>query len=145
MSNSLVSKLKVVLADSYTLYLKTQNFHWNVTGPSFQSLHSLFEEQYNDLFAANDEIAERIRTLGEAAPGSFEQFLSLKTLDEAPATPPAANDMVNELAQDQEKIVASLTAALKEAQANDDEATIGLLVDRITTHEKNGWMLKSSI
>jgi len=145
MSNSLVSKLKVVLADSYTLYLKTQNFHWNVTGPSFQSLHNLFEEQYNDLFEANDEIAERIRTLGEAAPGSFEQFLGLKTIDEAPATPPAANAMVQELAQDQDRIVATLTAALKEAQANDDEATIGLLVDRITTHEKNGWMLKSSI
>ena len=94
MSNSLVAKLKIVLADSYTLYLKTQNFHCNVTGSNFQSLHTLFEAQYNDLFAANDDIAERIRTLGEFAPGSFRQFASLTNISEAPDSPPSAQNMV---------------------------------------------------
>lgn len=145
MSNSLIAKLKVVLADSYTLYLKTQNFHWNVTGPQFQSLHALFEEQYNDLFAANDDIAERIRTLGEYAPGSFKQFASLTNITEAPDTPPASSEMVKQLSSDQALIVSSITKALEEAQEQGDEATIGLLVDRITVHEKNKWMLDSSL
>ena len=136
MSNSLVAKLKIVLADSYTLYLKTQNFHWNVTGSNFQSLHTLFEAQYNDLFAANDDIAERIRTLGEFAPGSFRQFSSLTNISEAPDSPPSAQNMVKELASDQKKIIDSLNVALKEAQNQNDEATADLMIGRIATHEK---------
>ncbi|MDA0782302.1 MAG: DNA starvation/stationary phase protection protein [Rickettsiales bacterium] len=145
MSNSPVAKLKIVLADSYTLYLKTQNFHWNVTGSNFRSLHTLFEAQYNDLFAANDDIAERIRTLGEFAPGSFRQFSSLTNISEAPDSPPSAQNMVKELASDQKKIIDSLNVALKEAQNQNDEATADLMIGRIATHEKNKWMLESSL
>lgn len=145
MSKNLINNLKTVLADSYTLYLKTQNYHWNVTGPNFQSLHLLFETQYNDLFLAVDSIAERIRTLGETAPGGFKEFLSLTNIKEAPSKPPKAVAMVKDLAGDQRKLVTSLTVALKEAQKVGDEATIGMLVDRITIHEKNEWMLKSSV
>jgi starvation-inducible DNA-binding protein len=145
MSNSLVSKLKVVLADNYTLYLKTQNFHWNVTGPQFQSLHTLFEEQYNDLFTANDDIAERIRTLGEFAPGSYKQFAQITNIAEAADTPSSSSDMVKELAEDQDKIIESLTVALEEAQGQNDEATADMMIGRIATHEKNKWMLKSSL
>lgn len=141
----LVKKLKIVLADSYTLYLKTQNYHWNVTGANFQSLHLLFEGQYTDLAAAVDAIAERIRTLGDAAPGSFSQFLELTGIKEAAAKPPAADVMLKELAKDQSIIVKSISRALKEAQNSGDEATIGLLVDRIGVHEKNEWMLNSSM
>ena len=145
MSNSLIAKLKVVLADSYTLYLKTQNFHWNVTGPQFQSLHTLFEEQYNELFVANDDLAERIRTLGEFAPGSYKQFAQLTNITEAPDTPPAASEMVQELAEDQSRIIASLNKALEEAQSQSDEATADMMIGRIATHEKNKWMLQSSL
>jgi starvation-inducible DNA-binding protein len=145
MSKNTVEKLKTVLADTYTLYLKTQNYHWNVTGPSFQSLHLLFETQYNDLFLAVDLVAERIRSLGSNAPGSFSAFLALSNIKEAKDKTPDAESMVKELAKDQEVIVKSLSAALKEAQKAGDEATIGLLVDRITAHEKNAWILKSSI
>lgn len=141
---TLVNDLKQVLADSYCLYIKTQNFHWNVTGANFQSLHALFEEQYNDLFNANDEIAERIRVLGEKAPGSFRAYAEITIIEDGDENS-SAEDMVKTLAADQLKIVKSLNAALKSAQAQDDEATIGLLVDRITVHEKNGWMLRSSI
>lgn len=145
MSNSLVAKLKVVLADNYTLYLKTQNFHWNVTGANFSSLHALFQGQYTDLFAANDDIAERIRALGEFAPGSFEQFLKLTTIKEAKSTPASANEMLKELAKDQKTILASINAALEEAKAGNDEATTDLLIGRIAVHEKNAWMLNSSL
>lgn len=145
MSNELVEKLKVVLADSYTLFIKTQNYHWNVTGSNFQSLHTLFEEQYNDLFTANDDIAERIRTLRSISPGSYKEFGELTNITESVGTPPKADEMVKNLAGDQEKIVKSLNAALEEAKKNSDEATIDLLVGRIAVHEKNGWMLRSSI
>lgn len=145
MSKELVEKLKVVLADSYTLFIKTQNYHWNVTGPNFQSLHALFEEQYNDLFAANDDLAERIRTLGEVAPGSYKAFGELTNITESVGTPPKSDDMVKDLASDQEKIVNSLNAALKEAQKINDEATTDMIVGRISVHQKNSWMLRSSI
>lgn len=136
--------LKQVLADSYALYIKTQNFHWNVTGPNFQSLHLLFEGQYNDLFAAVDEIAERIRTLGDKAPGSFKAYSAITNIEDGDENA-SAEEMVKQLAEDQNKIVKSLNTALDSAQKDDDEATIGLLVDRITVHEKNGWMLRSSV
>lgn len=145
MSNNPVSEaLKTVLADSYTLYLKTQNFHWNVTGPQFRSLHLLFEEQYTDLQTAVDEIAERIRSLGAATPGSFKTFLKLTGIKEAEDVPDA-DAMVRMLAKDQDVILASLQKALSAAQKAGDEATIGMVTDRITIHEKNRWMLNSSL
>jgi starvation-inducible DNA-binding protein len=145
MSNKPVTEaLKTVLADSYTLYLKTQFFHWNVTGPHFRSLHLLFEEQYTDLQTAVDDIAERIRTLGEVAPGSFKAYGKLSGITEAESVPAAA-DMVKALAGDQDVILASLQKALEAAQKAGDEATIGMVTDRITIHEKNRWMLKSSM
>lgn len=145
MSNNPVSEaLKTVLADSYTLYLKTQNFHWNVTGPQFHSLHLLFETQYTDLQTAVDEIAERIRSLGDNAPGSFKSFLKLTGIKEAEDTPDATS-MVKALAKDQDIVLASLQKALAAAQKAGDEATTGMVTDRITIHEKNRWMLNSSV
>ncbi len=138
------NELKKLLADSYVLYLKTQNYHWNVTGVNFKSLHDLFQLQYEDLTLAVDEIAERIRTLGEIAPGSFKSFLELTSLEEANDNI-TAEQMVKDLSSDQEKILNTLKTALKAAQNAEDEATIGILVDRITIHEKNKWMLDSSI
>ena len=143
MSDKLIDALKDVLIDSYALYLKTQNYHWNVTGPSFQSLHMLFETQYTDLAAAIDEIAERIRALGAKAPGSFAAYKKTRIKDgDENAT---ADAMVQGLYDDQNTIVSTLKKALEVAQAEDDEVTIGLVVDRMTVHEKNAWMLKSSL
>lgn len=145
MSNKPVAEaLKHVLADSYVLYLKTQNFHWNVTGPHFRSLHLLFEEEYTDLQAAVDDIAERIRTLGEAAPGSFKEFLSLTHIKEANGGE-NAETMVKTLADDQEIIISDLKKLLEAAQKAGDEGTIGLVTDRLSAHEKNLWMLRSSV
>lgn len=145
MSNKPVSEaLKTVLADSYTLYLKTQFFHWNVTGPHFKSLHLLFEEQYTDLQTSVDEIAERIRALGEVAPGSYKAYAKLTGIKEAGDVPEAA-DMVKTLAKDQDVILGSLQKALAASQKAGDEATVGMVTDRITVHEKNRWMLKSSL
>lgn len=145
MSNKPVSEaLKTVLADSYTLYLKTQNFHWNVTGPQFRSLHLLFEEQYTDLQGAVDEVAERIRALGDTAPGSFKNFLKLSGIKEADDVP-EATAMVKTLAKDQDVILASLKKALDAAEKAGDDVTIDLMTQRMTIHEKNRWMLNSSI
>jgi len=141
---SLNENLKQVLADSYALYIKTQNYHWNITGPNFRSLHLLFEEQYTDLAAAIDEIAERIRTLGDKAPGSFSKYASITNIKDGDENA-SANNMVKQLSEDQSKIISSLSAALEAAQEKNDEATIGLVVDRISIHEKNAWMLNSSI
>ncbi len=141
---STTTQLKNVLADSYVLYLKTQNYHWNVTGPQFASLHGLFEEQYTDLAAAIDEIAERIRTLGEKAPGSFAEFSKLASIKEATGDE-SAQSMVKQLAEDQDTLIATLTAALDAASEAGDEVTIGFVTDRIGVHEKNRWMLTSSL
>lgn len=144
MSNKPVTQaLKVVLADSYALYLKTHNYHWNVEGPHFKSLHELFEEQYTDLAEAVDDIAERIRTLGEKAPGSFSAFSNLTSIPEGDESLEAMA-MVQDLVSAQETVIKSLTEALKAAQKADDEVTIGLIVDRMTVHEKAQWMLKST-
>ncbi len=144
MSKKVVDNLKNLLADNYTLYLKTQNFHWNVTGPNFQSLHVLFETQYNDLFAANDAIAERIRALGSKAPGSFKEFEKLSTIKEASGSY-NAKQMVTELVKDQNNIIKTLKKVVSAAAASGDEVTEGIAVDRIEIHEKNRWMLESSI
>ena len=144
MSNNVADSLKIVLADSYVLYLKTQNYHWNVTGPHFKSLHMLFEEQYTDLAIAVDDIAERVRMLGDVAPGSFAAFLKLTTLQEAKEGL-SADAMVRDLSESGEQIAASLKVALKAAQDADDEVSVGLIAERMTVHEKNGWMLRVSL
>lgn len=140
----LVQALGVVLADSYTLYLKTQNYHWHVKGPNFKSLHLLFEEQYQALALAVDAIAERILMLGHNAPASYKVFASLTTIEEGDSSLDAAS-MVKALADDQDKIIKTLNAALKAAQAIDDEGSVALLGDRLAEHEKNRWMLRSSL
>ena len=146
MSNKAVADaLKRVLADSYTLYIKTQNFHWNVTGPQFRSLHLLFEEQYTDLQAAVDVIAERIRAVGDVAPGGLAAFAKLTKITDAPATPPAAAAMLKSLAKDQDTIAAGLKALLKAGEKAGDDVTVDLATQRLTTHEKNRWMLQSSL
>jgi starvation-inducible DNA-binding protein len=136
--------LSRVLADSYTLYLKTHSFHWNVTGPLFPSLHLLFEQQYTELALAVDLIAERIRALGVPAPGSYSQFAELATVREATGVPPAA-EMVRQLAVDHETVVRTIRAVLPVAQSAADEASLELLVGRLGVHEKAAWMLRSSV
>lgn len=145
MSNNqeLTDSLSKVLASSYALYLKTQNFHWNVTGPNFKALHSLFEEQYTELFNAIDEIAERIRTLGAYAPGSFSAYSNLSSIKDAVEILDAST-MVKNLASDQITILKDIQATLDLAKNASDEATMGILVERISVHEKNLWMLNSS-
>ncbi len=134
--------LKHLLADSYTLYLQTHNFHWNVTGPQFRELHLMFEEQYTELAVAVDEIAERIRTLGAHAPGTYREFSMLTSVAEEEGVP-TANDMVRILAQAQEQVVKTARGVLARAQAADDESSAALISDRLRIHEKTAWMLRS--
>ncbi|MBZ6379543.1 DNA starvation/stationary phase protection protein [Pacificimonas flava] len=136
-------ELGKVLADSYTLYLKTHNFHWNVRGPHFHALHNLFEEQYTELAAAVDEIAERIRALGVDAPGSYRQFADLNSIDEAPDTPPEALAMAEQLAHDHEAVAKTCRATLGIAEEAEDEVSVDMMVERMTVHDKAAWMLRS--
>lgn len=137
--------LNKLLADTYILYLKTQNFHWNVTGPHFPSLHAMFEGQYQDLAAAADTLAERIRALGFPAPGSFKQFAQLASIKEAPEQPPKAEEMIQQLLTDQESIIRTARAIYPYTDDVKDEATADLITDRLTVHEKNAWMLRSCL
>ena len=137
-------QLSTFLADSYALYLKTQNYHWNVTGPQFQPLHALFEEHYTDLAAAVDEIAERIRSLGQHAPGSFSKFSKLTGLDDA-SEDASAMDMVSELVDDHEHVIASGRKIIEDAEDRGDVATADLLTARLRFHEKAAWMLRSHL
>ncbi|MEM1432671.1 MAG: Dps family protein [Pseudomonadota bacterium] len=134
--------LSRLLADSYTLYLKTHNFHWNVTGPRFRDLHLLFEEQYTELATAVDDIAERVRTLGFPAPGTYRQFSALTSIDEPEDVPPAET-MLAALAADQEAVVRTARAVLPLAQEAQDESSASLIADRMAVHEKAAWMLRS--
>lgn len=134
--------LERVFADTYTLYLVTHNFHWNVTGPQFQTLHLLFETQYNELWLAVDVVAERIRTIGFPAPGTYGQLARLTSIPE-PDGVPAANDMVKALVQGHETIVRTIREVLSVAQEAKDESTVTLLTDRLLVHEKTAWMLRS--
>jgi starvation-inducible DNA-binding protein len=134
--------LSRLLADSYTLYLKTHSYHWNVTGPRFRDLHMMFEEQYTELATAVDEIAERVRTLGYPAPGTFREFLELTTIEEVPGAPDA-EDMVKDLVVAQEIVVRTCREILPAAQEANDESTVGLVAERMATHEKAAWMLRS--
>jgi starvation-inducible DNA-binding protein len=134
--------LSRLLADSYTLYLKTHNFHWNVTGPMFQTLHLMFEAQYTELATAVDLIAERIRSLGEHAPGSYAEFGKLTSLKEADGVP-SAKEMVRQLVQGHEAVAKSARSVFPAAEKAHDEATADLLTQRIQLHEKTAWMLRS--
>lgn len=143
MGTKIQQELAKLLADTYTLYLKTQNFHWHVRGPNFRSLHQLFEEQYTSLALAIDTIAERIVTLGGTAPASFKEYLGLASIQEGKAnTSPEA--MVSELARDHRQVIKDMNAAIKTAQQEGDEGTIALLSERIGEHEKICWMLEAS-
>lgn len=132
------------LADTYVLYLKTQNFHWNVTGSLFYSLHKLFEDQYRELAAAIDEIAERIRSIGSMAPASFAQFLQLASLKEEKGIEQSSEDMIRKLLKDHELLAQSAADMIPKAQHAKDEGTADLLIQRLKAHEKMAWMLKSS-
>ena len=136
--------LKVLLADTYTLYLQTHNFHWNVTGPQFRDLHLMFEEQYTELANAVDDIAERIRTLGVHAPGSYKAFARLSSIQETEEVP-GAEEMVAMLTRAHEQVVKSCREVLKPAHEADDESTVSLVSDRMVLHEKTAWMLRSMI
>ena len=136
--------LERLLATSYTAYLKTHNFHWNVTGPMFGSLHTLFETQYTELALAVDEIAERIRTLGRPAPGSYAAFQALSSVKDAEGVPKAL-DMVAQLADDQRTVAEVARAVLEAAAEAGDDASEDLAVRRIDVHEKNAWMLRSHL
>jgi starvation-inducible DNA-binding protein len=134
--------LSKVLADTFVLYLKTHNFHWNVEGPQFLALHEKFEEQYRDLWGSIDDIAERIRALGQPAPGTTDKLRTLAEITENQALP-AASEMLRELIGDNEAAASTIRAALSTAQAAGDEATAGLLTDRLAYHEKQLWMMRS--
>ena len=134
--------LSSLLADSYTLYLKTHNYHWNVTGPMFQTLHLMFEEQYTELATAVDIIAERIRSLGIHAPGSYTQFSELASVKEETGVPSAAN-MIKDLVASHEMTAKTARSVFPSAEEGKDEATMDLLTQRIQLHEKTAWMLRS--
>ena len=136
--------LKKLLADSYTLYLQTHNFHWNVTGPQFRELHLMFEEHYTELALAVDEIAERIRTLGFAAPATYRAFAELSSVKEVDGVP-EATEMVNILMQAHETVVRTSREVLKIAQGVDDESSASLIGDRMRIHEKTAWMLRATL
>jgi len=135
--------LAIFLADTYALYLKTQNFHWNVKGTQFPSLHVLFESQYLELAAAVDLIAERIRALGSLAPGSFGEFSKLTCLQEGDGHIPA-DEMVSELMRDHERVSQSARAMVMKAEKVQDHASVDLFSQRLAAHEKMAWMLRST-
>jgi starvation-inducible DNA-binding protein len=143
-AQKIADELMHFLADTYALYLKTQNFHWNVAGPNFYSLHSMFEEQYTALAAAVDMIAERIRALKCSVPASFSQFMKLTSLKEENGIP-TTKDMLKHLMKDHETIVQHAYIVMTKAQKAHDEATTDMLIERIRDHEKTIWMLRSSI
>lgn len=135
--------LSRVLADTYTLYLTTHNFHWNVTGPMFNTLHLMFMGQYTELWNAVDPVAERIRSLGHPAPGSYAQFSALASLPDVPATPPKALEMVRILVEGHEAVARTARELFPLADKAGDQPTADLLTQRLTVHEKTAWMLRS--
>jgi starvation-inducible DNA-binding protein len=132
-----------LLADTYTLYLTTHNFHWNVTGPMFNTLHTMFMTQYTELWNAVDPIAERMRSLGHTAPGSYAQFGALASIPDAPATPPKALEMVRILVTGHEAVARTAREIFPLADKAGDEPTADLLTQRLTVHEQTAWMLRS--
>ncbi len=141
---SVCKGLSKLLADSYLLYLKTQNYHWNVTGKMFQPLHLLFETQYQELAAAVDQIAERIRALGEFAPGSFNSFTKVTSIKEENGIP-TAEEMIQNLVQGHEAVVTTAREIISLTDECEDDVTADLLVERMQVHEKSAWMLRSMI
>lgn len=137
--------LSRLLADTYTLYLTTHNFHWNVTGPMFNSLHAMFMTQYTELWNAVDPIAERIRSLGHVAPGSYAQFGKLSSLPDAPAAPPKALEMVRILAEGHEAVARTARSLFPAVESANDEPTADVLVQRLTVHEQAAWMLRAML
>ncbi len=135
--------LSRLLADTYTLYLTTHNFHWNVTGPMFNTLHAMFMQQYTELWNAVDPIAERIRALGHPAPGSYAQFGALASVPDAPAAPPKALEMVRILVQGNEAVARTARDLFPLVSEANDQPTADLLTQRLTVHEQTAWMLRS--
>jgi starvation-inducible DNA-binding protein len=131
-------------ADTFALYLKTHNYHWNVTGPMFRSLHLMFEEQYTELWTAGDEIAERIRSLGHTAPGTMAEFSRLATVPEEEAIPEAM-DMVTRLAEGNEIVARTAREVVGIAERAGDVATADLGTRRVDVHEKSAWMLRATV
>ena len=134
--------LSRMLADTYTLYLKTHNFHWNVTGPMFQTLHLMFMTQYNEIWMAVDLVAERIRALGYPAPGSYKEFAALTSIKDSKGTV-SAKEMIKQLVAGQEAVVRTAREVLPIAEKVGDQPTVDLLSARMEVHEKNAWMLRS--
>lgn len=141
--SSIAQGLSSLLADTYTLYLTTHNFHWNVTGPMFNTLHLMFMGQYTELWNAVDPIAERIRSLGHTAPGSYAQFGALASIKDAPSVPPKALDMVRILVEGHEAVARTARAVFPLADKASDEPTADLLTQRLAMHEQTAWMLRS--
>ena len=141
---NVIQALERLLADSYTLYLKTHSYHWNVKGPMFTTLHTLFETHYTELALAVDEIAERIRALGAQAPGSYSQFQERAHVKEDTGVP-KAEDMIRALVADSETVVQAAQAVVRAGEAAGDDATTDLGVRRIELHQKNAWMLRSHL
>jgi starvation-inducible DNA-binding protein len=139
---AIAKELSELLADTYTLYLKTHNFHWNVTGPMFNSLHLMFEQQYTELATAVDQIAERIRSLGERAPGSYAEFGKLTSIKEAMGTADA-KAMITQLVEGNEAVAKTARSIFPTADDVGDESTTDLLTQRLQIHEKTAWMLRS--
>jgi starvation-inducible DNA-binding protein len=141
----IATELSRFLADAYTLYLKTHNFHWNVTGPMFNALHNMFEEQYTEQWNALDDVAERIRALGYNAPGSYAEFIKLTSIKEEPGATEAPDwrEMVRQLVVGNEAVCRSARRAIEVADDADDEPTEDMLIQRLQTHEKYAWMLRS--
>ena len=140
---AIAAGLSKLLADTYTLYLTTHNFHWNVTGPMFNTLHTMFMVQYTELWTAVDPIAERIRSLGHPAPGSYAAFTALASIPDAPAKPPSALEMVRILKEGHEAVARTARSVFPLADSASDEPTADLLTQRLTVHEQTAWMLRS--
>lgn len=141
---AVADELSRTLADSYTLYLMTHNFHWNVTGPMFNTLHQMFMTQYTEEWQALDAIAERIRALGHYAPGTYAEYARLSSIDE-PSGVPTADEMIALLVKGNESVARTARAAFKRAEDANDQPTIDLLTQRLDIHEKNAWMLRSML
>lgn len=138
-------KMSTFLASTYTLYMKSLYYHWNVTGRSFHSLHELFEGQYQDLHTAGDEIAERIRALGHFTPGTYREFAKMSAIEEDAALPTKASEMIEILLRDNETLSKEAREVLKVAEEAEDEVTVDMMVERMSVHDEAAWMLRSSI
>jgi starvation-inducible DNA-binding protein len=142
---AIAAGLSKLLADTYTLYLTTHNFHWNVTGPMFNTLHTMFMEQYTELWNAVDPVAERIRALGHPAPGSYAAFGKLSSIGDVPSDPPKAMDMVRLLVEGHEAVARTARSVFPIAEDANDQPTADLLTQRMDVHEKTAWMLRSML